>query len=107
MHMKQGAERFGAETQLAEVTQVELSGEPKVIHTTDGVVQAYTVVLASGAYPRELGLPGEQELRGRGVSYCATCDGMFYRGKTVAVVGGGNTAVSVCCISPGCARKCT
>ncbi len=94
MQMKQGAERFGAETQLAEVTQVELSGEPKVIHTTDGVVQAYTVVLASGAYPRELGLPGEQELRGRGVSYCATCDGMFYRGKTVAVVGGGNTAVS-------------
>ena len=94
MQMKQGAERFGAETQLAEVTQVELSGEPKVIHTTDGVVQAYTVVLASGAHPRELGLPGEQELRGRGVSYCATCDGMFYRGKTVAVVGGGNTAVS-------------
>ena len=57
-------------------------------------MQAYTVVLASGALPRELGLPGEQELRGRGVSYCATCDGMFYRGKTVAVVGGGNTAVS-------------
>ena len=58
MQMKQGAERFGAETQLAEVTQVELSGEPKVIHTTDGVVQAHTVVLASGAHPRELGLPG-------------------------------------------------
>ena len=66
MQMKQGAERFGAETQLAEVTQVELSGEPKVIHTTDGVVRARTVVLASGAHPRELGLPGEQELRGRG-----------------------------------------
>ena len=94
MQMKQGAERFGAQTQLTEVTQVELAGEPKVIHTTDGVVQAHTVVLASGAHPRELGLPGEQELRGRGVSYCATCDGMFYRGKTVAVVGGGNTAVS-------------
>ena len=59
-----------------------------------GAYRARTVVLATGAHPRELGLPGERELRGRGVSYCATCDGMFYRGKAVAVVGGGNTAVA-------------
>ena len=94
MQMKQGAERFGAQTQLAEVTQVELAGQVKTIHTSGGDYQARTVVLATGAHPRELGLPGERELRGRGVSYCATCDGMFYRGKTVVVVGGGNTAVS-------------
>lgn len=94
MQMKEGAERFGAQTQLAEVTQVELAGQVKTIHTRGGDYQARTVVLATGAHPRELGLPGERELRGRGVSYCATCDGMFYRGKTVVVVGGGNTAVS-------------
>ena len=94
MQMKEGAERFGAQTQLAEVTQVELAGQVKTIHTSGGDYQARTVVLATGAHPRELGLPGERALRGRGVSYCATCDGMFYRGKTVVVVGGGNTAVS-------------
>ena len=94
MQMKEGAERFGAQTQLAEVTQVELAGQVKTIHISGGDYQARTVVLATGAHPRELGLPGERELRGRGVSYCATCDGMFYRGKTVVVVGGGNTAVS-------------
>lgn len=94
MQMKQGAERFGAKTELAEVISAELSGPVKQIRTQNGTYQARTVVLASGAHPRELGLPGERELRGRGVSYCATCDGMFYRGKTVAVVGGGNTAVA-------------
>ena len=94
MQMKEGAERFGAQTQLAEVTQVELAGQVKTVHTSGGDYQARTVVLATGAHPRELGLPGERELRGRGVSYCATCDGMFYRDKTVVVVGGGNTAVS-------------
>lgn len=94
MQMKEGAERFGAQTQLAEVTQVELAGQVKTVHTSGGDYQARTVVLATGAHPRELGLPGERELRGQGVSYCATCDGMFYRGKTVVVVGGGNTAVS-------------
>ena len=94
MQMKQGAERFGAKTQLTEVVSVELRGERKEIRTQEGAYRARTVVLATGAHPRELGLPGERELRGRGVSYCATCDGMFYRGKAVAVVGGGNTAVA-------------
>ncbi len=94
MKMKQGAERFGVKTRLSEVISTELSGEVKQIRTKDGTYQARTVVLASGAVPREMGLAGEQELRGKGVSYCATCDGMFYRGKTVAVVGGGNTAAA-------------
>ena len=94
LQMQKGAQRFGAQTQLSEVISVELGGTVKQVRTQDGTYQARTVVLASGAHPRELGLPGEGELRGRGVSYCATCDGMFYRNKTVAVVGGGNTAVA-------------
>lgn len=94
MKMKAGAERFGARTVSAEVTGLELSGEIKALHTPKETYRARTVILALGAQPRELGLPHERELRGKGVSYCATCDGMFYRGKTVAVVGGGNTAVA-------------
>ena len=94
MQMQQGAQRFGAQTELTEVISVELSGPVKQVRTQSGTYQGRTVVLATGASPRELGLPGERELRGRGVSYCATCDGMFYRGKTVAVMGGGNTAAA-------------
>lgn len=94
MKMKEGAEKFGAKTKLAEVVSVELGEEVKKLTTKKETLFARTVVLATGARPRELGLPGERELRGRGVSYCATCDGMFYRGKTVAVVGGGNTAAA-------------
>ncbi|NBK79658.1 thioredoxin-disulfide reductase [bacterium D16-76] len=92
MSMKKGAERFGAVSQMADVTEVKLQGDIKEICAGGKQLQARTVVLASGARPRELGLPGEKELRGRGVSYCATCDGMFYRGKTVVVAGGGDTA---------------
>lgn len=94
MQMQQGAERFGAKTVYAEVTGVELSGEVKRVQAGENVYEAKTVILALGAYPRELGLPNERELRGKGVSYCATCDGMFYRDKTVVIVGGGNTAVA-------------
>ena len=94
MNMKAGAERFGARTISAQVTGLELSGDVKTLRTPKEDYNARTVILATGAQPRELGLPNERELRGRGVSYCATCDGMFYRGKTVAVVGGGNTAVA-------------
>lgn len=90
--MKKGADRFGAETAFAEVTAVDLTADPKVITTTDGDVLAKTVVIATGASPRELGLPEEQKLRGRGVAYCAVCDGMRYRDKTVVVSGGGNSA---------------
>lgn len=94
MKMKQGAEQFGAKSKLSEVISVSLAGEVKEVQTKKETFLARTVVLATGASPRELGLPGEKELRGKGVSYCATCDGMFYRGKTVAVVGGGNTAAA-------------
>ena len=94
MQMKKGAERFGVKTKLAEVKSVELDKNPKLIHTSKDTFQAKTIILALGAYPRELGLPNERNLRGRGVSYCATCDGMFYKDKTVVIVGGGNTAVA-------------
>ena len=90
--MKQGAERFGAQTRYAEVKKVDLSASPKVVETSEGTFYGRTVVFSTGANPRELGLPEEKELVGRGVAYCASCDGMFYRGKTVVVVGGGNTA---------------
>lgn len=91
--MRKGAERFGAKTHYAEVTGVSLEENPKKIATTNGDLYAKTVVIATGAAPRELGIADEQRFRGKGVGYCATCDGMFFRGKTVAVNGGGNTAV--------------
>ena len=90
--MEEGAERFGAKTVLADVRSVELAGDVKTVHTSEGDYEGRTVVIATGANPRKLGVPGEQELTGRGVSYCAACDGMFYRGKDVVVVGGGNSA---------------
>ena len=90
--MREGAERFGAETLPAEVTEVSLSGGIKTVRAGGKVYEGRTVVIAAGANPRKLGLPGEEELTGRGVHYCAACDGMFYRGKRVAVVGGGNSA---------------
>ncbi len=92
--MEQGAERFGAETELAEVLSVDFSNDIKIVESSEGTFKAKTVIIATGAVPRELSVPGEKELVGRGVSYCATCDGMFYRNKTVMVVGGGNTAAA-------------
>lgn len=94
MKMQQGAERFGAKTEYAEVTAVDLSGKIKKVETTGGDFRGKTVIIATGANPRELGLPGEQELTGRGVHYCAHCDGRFYKDKIVVVVGGGNSAAS-------------
>lgn len=91
--MQQTAERFGAETVLASASAVKLDGPIKEIVTDEGTFQGKTVVLATGASPRLLGLPGEQALRSHGMAYCAACDGMFFRGKTVAVIGGGNSAV--------------
>lgn len=103
--MQQGAERFGTETELAEVYSVDLKADPKVIDTSEGVFYGRTVVYAAGAGPRELDVPGEKELVGRGVNYCAACDGMFYRGKTVVIVGGGNSAVADALILARIAQK--
>ena len=94
MQMQAGAEQFGAKTRLTEVTGLSLSGEVREVQTDEGTFYGKTVVLATGANPRELGVAGEKELTGRGVHYCAHCDGMFYKGKTVVVVGGGNTAAA-------------
>ena len=90
--MRKGAERFGAKTEYAEVTALELNASPKRVVTTAGTYETKAVILATGANPRLLGLPREDALRGKGVAYCATCDGMYYKGKTVAVAGGGNSA---------------
>lgn len=94
MKMQQGAERFGAKTEYAEVTSVDLNDKVKRVDTTSGSFFAKTVIIATGANPRELGVENEQSLIGRGVHYCAHCDGRFYKDRTVAVVGGGNSAAA-------------
>lgn len=90
--MESQAKRFGARFINEAVEDISLDGIIKTVRTEKAVYQAKTVILAMGAYPRELGLEKERALRGQGVSYCATCDGAFYRDKVVAVVGGGDTA---------------
>ena len=92
MKMQSGAEKYGAQTIYATVLSVELNANPKKVVTDAGELFAKTVVIATGANPRPLGLHGEESLVGRGIHYCAHCDGRFYKGKTVAVVGGGNSA---------------
>ena len=91
--MQQQALNFGVKIITEEVTGVDFSGDRKQVVTPNGTYAAKSVIVATGAHHRELGLPGEHELQGKGVSYCATCDGNFFRGKDVIVVGGGNTAV--------------
>ena len=105
MKMAAGAERFGAKSAYAEITEVDLAPTVKRIVTTDGVYLGKTVIIATGASPRPLGLEGEQALIGRGVHYCAHCDGRFYKGKTVMVVGGGNSAASDALYLSGLAQK--
>lgn len=92
--MQQGAERFGAVTEYAEVLSVDFGEEIKRIETTSGTFFGKTVIVSTGANPRELGLSNEAQLMGRGVHYCAHCDGRFYKNKTVVVVGGGNSAAA-------------
>lgn len=92
--MQAGAERFGVVSEIAEVMSVELNDKIKSVETDMGVFKGYTVALATGANPRNLGIQGEESLIGRGVNYCAACDGMFFKDKIVAVIGGGNSAVT-------------
>ena len=94
MKMHKGAERFGITTIYGEITEVDFSEKIKKLTTSSGEILAKTVIIASGAKARELGVPDEKNLIGRGVHYCAHCDGNFYRNKTVVVVGGGNSAAA-------------
>ena len=105
MQMQEGAERFGAKTEYAEVYSLDLRAAPKRLETSEGEFYGKTVVYAAGAGPRKLGLPEEETLVGRGVNYCAACDGMFYKGKTVVVVGGGNSAVADALLLSRVAKK--
>ena len=91
--MRQQAERFGLEIVSGEVVSLEQDGDYFRVNLAEGAVLCRALIIASGAQPHKLGIPGELELTGRGVSYCATCDGAFYRDAEVAVVGGGDTAV--------------
>ena len=90
--MQQQAESFGAEFMLAEVTGFDFSGDIKTVHTNRGDYRCFGVLLATGAHPKSVGFKGEEEHKGRGVAYCATCDGEFFTGKEVFVVGGGYAA---------------
>ncbi|MEE1201744.1 FAD-dependent oxidoreductase, partial [Bifidobacterium sp.] len=90
--MRQQAQDFGAELRMGAVTGIDAQGDIKTVHTTRGDVQCFAIVLAMGAAPRKIGFAGEREYAGRGVAYCATCDGEFFTGKDVLVVGGGFAA---------------
>jgi len=93
-HFQAQAERFGTEVMYEDVVEVDLKGDIKIVKTGNGQIhEAKTVILATGAAYRELGLPREKDLSGHGVSWCATCDGFFFREKTIAVVGGGDSAM--------------
>jgi thioredoxin reductase (NADPH) len=91
--MRAQAERFGAELVADDVVEVDLTGDVKIVKTATDTYTARTVVLATGSGYRKLGLPREEELSGRGVSWCATCDGFFFREQAIAVVGGGDSAI--------------
>ncbi|HVX48370.1 MAG TPA: FAD-dependent oxidoreductase [Candidatus Saccharimonadales bacterium] len=90
--LQQQAERFGAKIELGEVTSIEDQGDWKLLKTTSGDMKARSVLIATGSDYKKIGVPGEEEFYARGVHYCATCDGAFYRDKRLVVVGGGNSA---------------
>ena len=104
-NMRRQAERFGAETAYVEVLGFQPEGAWKLVQTSEGDFYGRTVVFSTGAAPRELGIPYEKELTGRGVHYCAHCDGMFYRGQTVVVAGGGNSAAADALLLSRVAKK--
>lgn len=103
--MQAAAERFGAETVRTEILSVALAEHPKRIQTDVGEYLAHAAIIATGATHKHLGVPNEDALIGRGVGYCASCDGMFFRGKTVLVVGGGNSAASDALLLSKLAKK--
>lgn len=88
------ARKFGVEIVWGDVQKIEIEGGLKKISLIDGYYSAKTLIIATGTEPKKIGIPGESEFRGRGVSYCATCDGAFYKDKEIAVIGGGNSAIS-------------
>src|SRR3990167_6244773 len=92
-NLRAQAERFGAKIELAEVSKIEDRGDYKLLQTSEGEFKAKAVLIATGSDYKKIGVPGEQEYYARGVHYCATCDGAFYRDKKLVVVGGGNSAV--------------
>lgn len=103
--MVEQVKHFGVDLRLEEVTELELDGKVKKVKTTKGQYEAKAVILATGAVPRKLGVPGEKEFTGRGVSYCATCDAAFYEGLEIYVIGGGDTAVEEAIYLTKFARK--
>lgn len=105
MEMQAGAERFGVQTQYAEATAVDLTGSIKTVGTPQGTYQSRTVIVATGADHKHLEVDREEALVGKGVAYCAACDGMLYRGRTVAVVGGGNSAAADAALLARVAKK--
>ena len=94
MTMQKQAEKFGLETVITDVTGIDVEGKEKLVKTTKGDFSATAVIITGGSERQKLGIPGEAEYTGKGVSYCATCDGAFFRDKSVAVVGGGNAAIT-------------
>lgn len=92
--MLEQATKYGLETVTAEATSIELQGEQKIVKTTEGDFETRAIIIAGGSQRQKLGIPGEEEFTGKGVSYCATCDAAFFRDQPVAVVGGGNAAIS-------------
>lgn len=91
--MVQQAQRFGAEIYYGEVMNLNLTSSPKTLSLGDQPISAHSVIIATGTSPKLLNVPGEKELKGRGVSYCATCDGPIYAGKDIAIIGGGNSGL--------------
>jgi len=103
--MQEQAKRFGAEIRMDEVTSVDLSSHPFTVTTHGGENRCKALIIATGVSPRKLGVPGEEEFIGRGVSFCATCDGFFYKDQDVAVIGGGDSAVTEAIFLTRFARK--
>lgn len=102
---KEHAETVGVKIESAEVSSIVSEGGKKVVVTDSGTLESKTVIIATGANPKKLGIPGEKEFMGKGVSYCATCDAPFYKGKTVIVVGGGESALTDALILSNVVKK--